>query len=131
MKSETGFQKLQTMNETEMEERIEELEDRIKAIEDLFNSSIIDRQESHVEATKGDARDKLDVGDVKTIKIFDPPGQGSDPDHGVGKIDGIVTFVDCSGLEVEQDDVVHCRITDVEENAAEAVATQFADYDYE
>ena len=131
MESEIRFWEANNMNKSELEDRVQELEDRIKSIEDLFDSSIIDRQQSNVESTKGDARDTLDVGDVKTIKIFDPPGQGSDPDNGVGKIDGIVTFVDCSGLDVEQDDVVHCRITDVTENAAEAIATQFADYDYE
>ena len=119
------------MDDNNVEERIDDLEKRIKAIEDMFAPRIIDRQSSHVDAAGKDAREKLDLGDVKTIKIFDPPGQGSDPDNGVGKIDGIVTFVDCSGLDVEQDDVVHCRITDVTENAAEAIATQFADYDYE
>jgi len=117
------------MDEDNMEARIDKLEERIKAIEDIFAPRIIDRQSSHVEASGNDARDELDVGDVKTIKIFDPPGSGNDPDHGVGKIKGIVTFVDCRGLDVEQDDVVHCRITDVQANAAEGVATQFADYE--
>lgn len=115
------------MNDDEIKERFQELEDRIQSIEDLFASSIIDRQQSHVEATKQDARDTLDVGDVKKIRIFDPPGEGDAPDYGVGKIDGIVTFVDCSGLEVEQGDVLHCRIIDVNDNSAEALATQFAD----
>ena len=113
----------------ELDERISELEDRTQAIEDIFAPAIIDRQTSHVEATKGDAREKLSEGDVKTVKIFDPPGQGSDPDSGVGKIDGIVTFVNCDGLDVEQDDVVHCRITNVLPNAAHGVATQMAEYE--
>ena len=73
------------MDENNMEQRIDELEKRIKAIEDIFAPRIIDRQSSHVEASGKDARDELDVGDVKTIKIFDPPGSGNDPDHGVGK----------------------------------------------
>lgn len=112
-----------------IEERVEELEDRMSAIEDIFAPAILDRQTAHIEAKEGDARDTLSEGDVKTIKIFDPPGQGSDPDSGVGKIDGIVTFVNCDGLNVEQDDVVHCRITNVLPNAAHAVATQMAEYD--
>ncbi|GAA5434788.1 MULTISPECIES: TRAM domain-containing protein [Halobacteriales] len=113
----------------ELEERVEELEDRMSAIEDIFAPAILDRQTAHVEAKQGDARDTLSQGDVKTVKIFDPPGQGSDPDSGVGKIDGIVTFVNCDGLAVEQDDVVHCRITNVLPNAAHGVATQMAEYD--
>lgn len=113
----------------DLEEKVKELEDRIQAIEDIFAPAVIDRQTSHVEATKGDARETLSEGDVKTVKIFDPPGQGSDPDSGVGKINGIVTFVNCDGLNVEQDDVVHCRITDVLPNAAHGVATQMAEYE--
>jgi len=113
----------------ELEDRINELEDRISGIEDVFSPAILDRQSSHVEAQKDDAREKLSVGEVKTVKIFDPPGQGSDPDHGVGKIDGVVTFVNCDGLDIEQDDVIHCRVTDVSSNAAHGVATQMADYE--
>lgn len=113
----------------ELEERVEELEDRMSAIEDIFTPAILDRQTAHVEAKQGDARETLSEGDVKTVKIFDPPGQGSDPDSGVGKIDGIVTFVNCDGLDVELDDVVHCRITNVLPSAAQAVATQMAEYD--
>lgn len=101
----------------------------MESIENLFSSSLIDDQRSEIETTEEDAREKLNIGDVKTIKIFDPPGQGKDPDRGVGKIDGIVTFVDCTGLDVEQDDILHCRITNVEKNAADAIATQFADYE--
>jgi predicted RNA-binding protein with TRAM domain len=113
----------------DLEEKVEKLEDRIQAIEDIFAPAVIDRQTSHVEATKYDARETLSEGDVKTVKIFDPPGQGSDLDSGVGKINGIVTFVNCDGLNVEQDDVVHCRITDVLPNAAHGVATQMAEYE--
>lgn len=112
---------------TELEERVEELEEQVSALEDIFAPAIIDRQTAHIEAKKGDARETLTEGDVKTVKIFDPPGQGSDPDNGVGKIDGIVTFINCDGLDVEQDDVVDCRITDVLPNAAHAVATRMAE----
>jgi predicted RNA-binding protein with TRAM domain len=113
----------------ELEERVNELEDRIDGIEDIFAPAIVDRQASHVKAKEDNAQDQLSEGEVKTVKIFDPPGQGSDPDSGVGKIDGIVTFVNCDGLNVEQDDVVHCRITNVLPNAAHGVATQMADYE--
>lgn len=114
---------------SELKEQIEELEERVDGLEDIFSPAIIDRQTAHTRAKQGDARDELSEGDVKTVKIFDPPGQGSDPDSGVGKIDGIVTFVNCDGLDVETDDVVHCRITDVLPNAAHGVATQKADYE--
>lgn len=114
---------------TELEKRVGELEDQMSAIEDIFAPAIIDRQTAHIEAKEEDARDSLSEGDVKTVKIFDPPGQGSDPDNGVGKINGIVTFVNCDGLDVERDDVVHCRITNVLPNAAHGVATKMADYE--
>lgn len=114
---------------TDLEEKVEKLGERISAIEEIFAPAIVDRQTSHIKSKNEDATNKLSEGDVKTVKIFDPPGQGSDPNSGVGKINGIVTFVNCDGLDVGQNDVVHCRITDVMPNAANAIATQMADYE--
>lgn len=108
----------------ELEEQVEELSDRVNAIEDIFSPSIIDRQTAHINAKQRDAREHLSEGDVETLEIFDPPGQGSDPDSGVGKIDGIVTFVNCDGLDVEANDIVRCRITNVLPNAAHGVAVE-------
>ncbi len=109
---------------SELEDEVARLEDRIEAIEDIFSPSIVDRQTSHVNAKRSDARDKLSKGDERTVSIFDPPGHGTDPDSGVGKIEGIVTFVNCDGLDVEKNDVVECRITNVLPNAAHAVAIE-------
>ena len=105
-------------------DRLDELEDRVQALEDLFSPSIISRQTKHVDATKRDARKTLKEGQVAKMKVSDPPGNGDAPESAVGKVKGIVTFANCDGLEVEENDTIECRITDVGSNAANAIATQ-------
>lgn len=109
-----------TRSVEELERRVEELQDRLEALESIFSERTLDREQGHTQAKKRDARTKLQPGETHQVVIDSPPGEGRDPNKAVGRVDGIVVFVDPQGTEIRENDVLKILIKDVEDNCAKA-----------
>ncbi|WP_434530045.1 TRAM domain-containing protein (plasmid) [Haloarcula sp. NS06] len=104
-----------------LESRVENLESRFETIERVFSSEIIEKADAHAAACQEDPRQQFEIGDTHDVVISDME-QDYNGKTGVGKIDGVVTFIDPTETEIETGDVATVRITDVKENALEAMA---------
>lgn len=101
-------------------ETLVELERRLRAVETELEL-MDEQQEAHILAKKKDARDQIERADVETVVIVSPP-EDNDGTDAIGKINGIVTFVDPGEFELEKGDAVRVRIYDVGKNHAESLA---------
>lgn len=107
---------------SDLDEEVSDLDDRVSALEDIFSPRLLDRQTKHVESQKEDARDYLEVDEEKQAIVKSPVGKGKDPNVCVGKIDGIVTFIEGVGKnEVDLNEAIAVRVTRVQDNCAYAV----------
>lgn len=112
-------------NEEALRERVDELEQRLKRIEEIFAPNLLDRQTKHVAARERDAREVLSPGDEKVMRVISPLGHGQEPQKCVGKIHGVVTFVDCDEDDgFEEGEYITVRLVDVAHSSAEGVALQ-------
>lgn len=106
----------------ELEQRLEDLQNRMDAIESIFSERTLDREQAHTKAKQQDARKHLQPGDTHRVVIDSPPGEGRDPNSAVGRIDGIVVFIDPKRLQIQENDVLNIVIKDVKNNCANANA---------
>ena len=111
-----------TDRDKDLEDRVSDLDNRLSALEDIFSPRILDRQTKHVKTQKEDARDYLQPGDQKRAVVKSPVGKGRDPNVCVGKIDGIVTFIEGVGMDdAKLNETLDVEVTRVQENCAYAV----------
>lgn len=112
-------------NEDDLRERVDELERRLKRMEEIFAPNLLDRQTKHVAARERDAREVLSPGDEKVMRVISPLGHGQEPEKCVGKVHGVVTFVDCDeDDDFEEGEYLTVRLVDVAHSSAEGVALQ-------
>lgn len=105
------------MSTDKLEQRVEQLETRVESLESLFSPHALDKEQAHVRAKKRDAREELQVGEVYRVFVRNLERDG-DGRQGIGRISGIVTFVDRDRVDFGEGDTVKVRLTDVKENAA-------------
>jgi TolA-binding protein len=104
----------------ELESRIRELEERIESVEGIFSERLLAHENAHVQAKQQDARDEIQVGETRRLVVDSPPGEGQDPNKAVGRINGIVTFVDPKKRRIGENDVLKVQVKDVQQNSAKA-----------
>lgn len=89
-----------------------------------------DRAHRNAKAER-DARDSVTVGTNRRVVIDSAPGEGREPEKGLGYMNGIRVFVefdphadraDVDADEAERYDVVEVMVTDVKKNVVHAVA---------
>lgn len=116
-----------TLDVQDLDERVRDLADRVETLERLFSDRIIadqsQAQQAHKEKASEDARELMDAGEVRRMPIDKTPGMR---DRGKTEAfayseEGIATFIDPSGHQLNPNDVVKVRITRVRDNACEAV----------
>lgn len=104
----------------ELEAHVEELQQRVEALEGIFSERLLDREGAHIQATQQDAREQLEVGETHRVVVDSPPGTGRDPSKAVGRIEGIVTFIEPKGLDIEENDVLKVRLKQIQRNCVKA-----------
>jgi len=111
----------------ELEERVFELEERLKTIENVFSPDALDGESTgRGNARNKDAREVLDCGDERAMRVVSPIGDGQEPERLVGKVNGVVTFIDLEDEDdednYEEGEYIQIKILDVSHSSAEGVA---------
>lgn len=114
-----------TDNADSDEDRLSSIENRLDRLESIFSPNLIDRQTKHIRALENDARDILSVGERAQMKVISPIGDGTSPDTCIGKIHGVVTFVnEVTEPTFKKSEIVDVEITNVTDSAAEATLVE-------
>jgi len=102
-------------------ERVADLEDRLAAFEGLFADRVTEGERAHAAARDRDPREVVELGETRDLYVQEVDGAGPRA-QAIGRIEGLVTFVDLNGAEVDIDegDVVAVEITDHSESCAKA-----------
>jgi len=103
----------------DLRQQVESLEERLDALEGIFSERVIDKEQSHVQAQKKDAREKLQVGESMTVVVEEPADKNSG--SAVTHIDGVVTFIQ-QAPDAESGDTLEVKLTDVQPNYVHAIA---------
>jgi len=108
----------------ELEQRVDNLQSRLDSLESIFSERILERERAHTQAKQQDARKHLQPGDTHRVVIDSPPGEGRDPNSAVGRIEGIVVFIDPKEIQIQENDVLKIVIKDVKDSCANANAIE-------
>jgi predicted RNA-binding protein with TRAM domain len=102
-------------------EDMEREQERQQILESIFSDRVIDRETAHIEAQQRSPSDAVSVGDECTVWIDEIEQEHPAP-TAVGRIDGLVTFVEYQTTNpcIEPDQAVEVVITDIQETAAHA-----------
>jgi len=100
-------------------DELQDLENRLRTVERKFES-MGDKQKAHMLAKEQDAREQIERGQTETLVVEESPREG-ECDRAVCYLDGIVTFVEPDGVDLERTDIVQVRISDVQKNALQAI----------
>lgn len=105
------------MSTDELERRVDQLETKLETIQCLFSPWVLDKAQAHNRAKERDAREQLQVGEVYRVFVRDVERDGSNR-QGIGRINGIVTFIKQRKVDFDKEDTVRVQLTDVKDNAA-------------
>lgn len=104
----------------ELDEAYEGLDERLTAIEAMFSDGLLDKQEAHCAAQERPVDDCVGRGDERTIVVEETLYDQPTPCVR-GRIDGLQVFVEVDSREYEEGDTVDIVVTDLQDNAANAM----------
>jgi predicted RNA-binding protein with TRAM domain/prefoldin subunit 5 len=97
------------------------LRDNQDALRGLFSGRVLDKEDAHVNAQKGEATDIVEVGDTRTVVVDDTNYDDPRDPNAVAHIEGLVTFLSVPERDLAVGDEVEVRIADVGDSHAQAV----------
>lgn len=104
-----------------LQEEVDNLRGDLDALRGLFSDRVLDKEDAHVDAQRGDATDIVEVGDSRTVVINDTDYDDPRDPKAVAHIEGLVTFVPAPERDLTEGDEIEIRIADVGDNHARGV----------